>query len=63
MFAKKTTILTADDDPQLLRLGTRSLQIEGYEVLAASDGQQALERIEQQPPGVFGTPEEMEERL
>ena len=46
MPAKKTTILTADDDPQLLRLMTRNLQLEGYEVLAASDGQQALEQIE-----------------
>lgn len=50
MFAKKTTILTADDDPQLLRLVTRNLQLEGYEVLAASDGQQALEQVEQQSP-------------
>ena len=50
MPAKKTTILTADDDPQLLRLITRNLQLEGYEVLAASDGQQALEQIEQQSP-------------
>src|SRR5436309_4134951 len=46
MPAKKTTILAADDDPQLLRLMTRNLQLEGYDVLAASDGQQALELIE-----------------
>jgi DNA-binding response OmpR family regulator len=50
MSAKKTTILTADDDPQLLRLVTRNLQFEGYVVLAASDGQQALEQIEQNAP-------------
>jgi len=47
MPARKTTILTADDDPQLLRLITRNLQLEGYEVLSVSDGQQALEQIEQ----------------
>ena len=46
MPTKKTTILTADDDPQLLRLVARNLQLEGYEVLTASDGQQALEQIE-----------------
>src|SRR5215470_1660027 len=46
MPAKKTTILAADDDPQLLRLMTRNLQLEGYDVLAASDGKQALELIE-----------------
>src|SRR5499427_1754990 len=50
MPAKKTTILAADDDPQLLRLMTRNLQLEGYEVLAASDGQQALELIESNSP-------------
>ncbi len=50
MAAKKTTILVADDDPQLLRLITRNLQLEGYEVLAASDGQQALEAIEARVP-------------
>jgi DNA-binding response OmpR family regulator len=50
MPAKKTTILAADDDPQLLRLMMRNLQLEGYEVLGASDGQQALALIESTPP-------------
>src|SRR5205823_823019 len=50
MPAKKTTILAADDDPQLLRLITRNLQLEGYDVMAASDGQQALEVIENNSP-------------
>lgn len=50
MPAKKTTIMVADDDPQLLRLITRNLQLEGYEVLAAVDGQQALEVIEAHVP-------------
>jgi DNA-binding response OmpR family regulator len=50
MPAKKTTILAADDDPQILRLVTRNLQFEGYEVLAVSDGQAALEQIEAHAP-------------
>ena len=50
MPTKKTTILTADDDPQLLRLVARNLQLEGYEVLTASDGKQALEQIEAHQP-------------
>ncbi|HEU5230272.1 MAG TPA: response regulator transcription factor [Ktedonobacteraceae bacterium] len=50
MPAKKTTILTADDDPQLLRLVARNMQLEGYEVITASDGKQALELIETQLP-------------
>ena len=53
MPAKKTTILAADDDPQLLRLVTRNLQLEGYDVIGASDGQQALEHIERQMPDLI----------
>jgi DNA-binding response OmpR family regulator len=50
MPAKKTTVVAADDDPQLLRLVTRNLQLEGYDVIAVSDGQQALTQIDQQVP-------------
>jgi DNA-binding response OmpR family regulator len=53
MPAKKTTIVTADDDPQLLRLIARNLEFEGYEVLTASDGQQALEQIERSLPNLI----------
>jgi len=53
MPAKKTTILTADDDPQLLRLVARNLQLEGYEVLTASDGKQALEEVEAHLPDLL----------
>jgi DNA-binding response OmpR family regulator len=49
MSTKKTSILIADDDPQLLRLMARNLQMEGYDVLAVGDGQQALEQIERRP--------------
>ena len=49
MPAKKSLILVADDDPQLLRLVSRNLQLDGYDVVAVSDGQQALEQAEAQP--------------
>jgi DNA-binding response OmpR family regulator len=52
MPAKKTTVVTADDDPQLLRLVARNLQFEDYEVLTASDGEQALSLIEAHAPDV-----------
>src|SRR5579859_734213 len=52
MPAKKTTVVTADDDPQLLRLVARNLQFEDYEVLTASDGQAALALIEAHTPDV-----------
>ena len=52
MPAKKTTILTADDDPQLLRLIKRNLEFEDYNVLTASDGAQAFEQIQGHSPDV-----------
>jgi DNA-binding response OmpR family regulator len=45
MPAKKPRILAADDDLQILRLITRNLQLEGYDVVAVADGQQALDQI------------------
>ncbi len=48
MPAKKPHILTADDDPQILRLVSRNLELDGYEVVTATDGAQALERFETQ---------------
>jgi DNA-binding response OmpR family regulator len=50
MPLKKTTIVAADDDPQLLRLIARNLEFEDYEVAQASDGQQALNQIERLMP-------------
>jgi DNA-binding response OmpR family regulator len=52
MTAQKVRIVTADDDPQLLRLITRNLEFEGYEVETATDGLQALERIERVDPAL-----------
>src|SRR5215472_15576379 len=49
MTARKQLILTADDDPQLLRLVSRSLELEDFHVLTAADGQEALAIIEAQP--------------
>jgi DNA-binding response OmpR family regulator len=46
MSAKKTTILAVDDDVHLLRLIVRNLELEGYDVLTASDGREALEQIQ-----------------
>ncbi|MGH2508124.1 MAG: response regulator transcription factor, partial [Ktedonobacteraceae bacterium] len=53
MAAKKTRIVTADDDPQLLRLIARNLEFEGYEVGTASDGQFALDQIERFQPDLI----------
>lgn len=53
MTARKTRIITADDDPQLLRLIARNLEFEGYEVITASDGQIALGLIEKSAPDLI----------
>ncbi len=45
MNLDKLTVMVADDDPQLVRLVTYNLVLEGYKVLSASDGEQALELI------------------
>lgn len=50
MTARTVRIVTADDDPQLLRLIARNLEFEGYEVITASDGALALEQIERTAP-------------
>jgi DNA-binding response OmpR family regulator len=50
MPARKTTIVAADDDPQLLRLVARNLQLDGYDVVAAVDGQDALDAISTHTP-------------
>jgi len=50
MTARKTTILLADNDPPFLRLFSYILQIEGYEVIAVQNGEQAIEQIQVQQP-------------
>src|SRR6266566_2114025 len=50
MNLDKLTVMVADGDPQFLRLVTYNLKLEGYKVLSASDGEQALELIELYAP-------------
>jgi CheY-like chemotaxis protein len=45
-----TTILVADDEPILLRVLVEALTDEGYEVLAARDGREAMEIARAQSP-------------
>ena len=50
MAAKQTSILVADDDPRILRMIERILQLEGHRVIKASDGQIALQLLEEESP-------------
>jgi two-component system, OmpR family, alkaline phosphatase synthesis response regulator PhoP len=44
----RRTVLVVDDEPDVLLLCRVNLEFEGYEVVEASDGEQALERLAQQ---------------
>src|SRR5436853_75592 len=44
------TVLVVDDEPMLRKLLSRLLQLEGYEVLEAEDGQTALEIVAKEKP-------------
>jgi DNA-binding response OmpR family regulator len=43
-------ILIVDDDPNILRLYKEELEEEGYTIVTASNGQEAIERFEQEDP-------------
>ena len=45
-------VLVVDDDPFIRGFIQATLQAEGYAVAAASNGQEALERIERHPPAM-----------
>lgn len=49
----QTTILLADDDPDVLHIIDTRLRAAGYRTLIAVDGQQALDTIEQESPAVL----------
>ena len=53
LTTSKRDILIVDDTPANLRLLTRILSSEGYEVRVASSGKQALRSIESKPPGLI----------
>lgn len=43
-------ILIVDDDPNILRLYKEELEEEGYTIVTASNGQEAIERFDQEDP-------------
>jgi CheY-like chemotaxis protein len=50
---KRPTILCVDDEPDVLKLLSSSLQGEGFNVLTAANGNKALEIIQQQKPDLI----------
>lgn len=45
-------VLVVDDDPQVLRLMRVNLELEGYDVVSAPDGEEALEAVLNERPDV-----------
>lgn len=45
-------VLVVDDDPQVLRLMRVNLELEGYDVVSAPDGEEALEMVLSERPDV-----------
>jgi len=47
---QKPVILAVDDDPHMLNITKRSLELEGYRVITAESGEAAIERLRQETP-------------
>ncbi|MEO7909460.1 MAG: response regulator, partial [Roseiflexaceae bacterium] len=46
-------ILVVDDEPSIVDVLTRFLSREGYSVVTAANGREALERVRQDPPDLI----------
>lgn len=53
MASNKKKILICDDDPVILRLLQVNLEIEGYEVVSAHNGEEAVDLAVQQVPDLI----------
>ncbi|MGQ0505366.1 MAG: response regulator [Myxococcaceae bacterium] len=47
------TVLVVDDDPDILEALSEILEAEGYEVVRARNGQEALTRLDSTPPALI----------
>ena len=50
MASRKPCVLVVDDDVHILRIIRRTLELEHYQTLTATDGESALEVMEQENP-------------
>lgn len=49
-MARKATILVVDDEPHIVKLVKANLESEGYKVLSAGDGEQAVASVKREQP-------------
>ncbi len=53
MGGQRRVVLVVDDEQQILDMAAFVLEDEGYSVVTASDGQEALERVGEQTPDLI----------
>ncbi|MBI4323238.1 MAG: response regulator [Candidatus Omnitrophica bacterium] len=47
---KKVRVLLVDDEPSIVKMVGKRLEVEGFEVLVAMDGQEALKKVQTEAP-------------
>lgn len=47
---KKVRILLVDDEPSIVKMVGKRLEVEGFEVLVAMDGQEAVKKVQTEAP-------------
>ena len=52
MTAKKSTILVVDDDPRILNMIQRIMELEDFRVIRADSGRAALETFASEAPDI-----------
>ena len=53
MSDRKWRILLVDDEPSILKVVGKRLQVEGYEVMMAVDGEDAMQKAQQDRPDII----------
>ena len=53
MSERKWRILLVDDEPSILKVVGKRLEVEGYEVIIAADGEEAIEKAKQAHPDLI----------
>ena len=53
MTEKKRRVLVVDDEPSILKMVGRQLEVKGFEVLVASDGEEAIAKARTEGPDVI----------
>ena len=53
MDAKKRKVLLVDDEPSIVKMVAKRLEVAGFEVVVAMDGEEGLEKAKTQGPDVI----------